>query len=64
MAEDLQHQLSTWEASLLGRRQYDDWAVYDGDEDSAFADKINSIPKYVITSNAARSSLGRRRDSR
>lgn len=54
MAEDLQEQLSTWEASLLGRRQYDDWATYwprygDG-EDSAFADKINSIPKYVVTS--------------
>ena len=54
MSEDMQDQLSTWEASLLGRRQYDDWAVYwpnyTGDEDRSFADKINSIPKYVVTS--------------
>lgn len=54
MAADLQDQLSTWEASLLGRRQYDDWAAYwpgyQGGDDAAFADKINSIPKYVVTS--------------
>ncbi|HEY9291132.1 MAG TPA: dihydrofolate reductase family protein [Microlunatus sp.] len=54
MSADLQDQLSTWEGSLLGRHQYDDWASYwpnytDG-EDKSFADKINSIPKYVITS--------------
>jgi dihydrofolate reductase len=54
MAADLQDQLSTWEASLLGRRQYEDWASYwphyEGDGDAAFADKINSIRKYVVTS--------------
>lgn len=54
MADDLQDQLSTWEASLLGRRQYDDWAAYwpnyEGTDDDAFARKINAIPKYVVTS--------------
>lgn len=54
MAADLQDQSSTWKASLLGRGQYDDWAdywpAYTGDDDAAFADKINSIPKYVVTS--------------
>ena len=54
MAEDLQNQLSTWEVSLLGRRQYDDWAAYwpsyQGSADDAFARKINTIPKYVVTS--------------
>lgn len=54
MAEDLQDQLSTWQASLLGRGQYNDWAaywpVYQGTDDEAFARKINSIRKYVVTS--------------
>ncbi|UYM07848.1 dihydrofolate reductase family protein [Solicola gregarius] len=54
MAEDLQDQLSTWEASLLGRHQYDDWATYwpsyEGADDDAFARKINSVRKYVVTS--------------
>lgn len=54
MAADLQDQLSTWQASLLGRRQYDEWAAYwpdyRGGDDAAFADKINSIGKYVVTS--------------
>ncbi len=54
MAEDLQDQLSTWEACLLGRGQYNDWGAYwpsyQGDGDAAFARKINSMPKYVITS--------------
>jgi hypothetical protein len=58
MSEDLQDQLSTWEASLLGRHQYDDWAAYwpnyTGAEDRSFADKINSIPKYVVTSTPLR----------
>jgi len=54
MAEDLQDQLSTWEVCLLGRGQYNDWGAYwpsyRGEGDAAFAQKINSMPKYVITS--------------
>lgn len=54
MSEDLQEQLSTWSASLLGRNWYDEWAEYwpnySGTEDADFARKINSIPKYVVTS--------------
>ena len=55
MAADLQDQASTWQASLLGRHQYDDWSGYwpnyTGEDDAAFAAKINSIPKYVVTSS-------------
>ncbi|WP_152360211.1 dihydrofolate reductase family protein [Microlunatus speluncae] len=54
MAADLQDQMSTWEACLLGRGQYNDWGAYwptyQGEGDAAFARKINSMPKYVITS--------------
>ncbi|UPK74965.1 dihydrofolate reductase family protein [Nocardioidaceae bacterium SCSIO 66511] len=54
MAADLADQLSTWEVSLFGRNQYNDWAAYwpayEGSADDAFARKINSVPKYVVTS--------------
>ncbi len=54
MAEDLQDQLSTWEVCLLGRGQYNEWSEYwpsyQGTADAAFADKINAMPKYVVTS--------------
>jgi dihydrofolate reductase len=41
----------TQDAVLLGRRMYDEWSQYwPAVEDQPFADFINSVTKYVVTS--------------
>jgi dihydrofolate reductase len=45
--------LSRQGAVLLGRRTYDQWARYwPTSDEQPFADFINTIPKYVLTSTA------------
>lgn len=42
------------DAMLLGRRTYEEWAAYWPDktaEDDPFADYINNIPKYVVSTS-------------
>ena len=39
-------------AVLLGRRSYDEWSAYwPTSDEQPFADFINSVPKYVVTSS-------------
>jgi len=43
--------IDTQDAVLLGRRTYDEWAAYwPAVEDHPFADFINGVRKYVVTS--------------
>ena len=44
--------LSRQSAVLLGRRTYDEWSRYwPTSEEQPFADFINAVPKYVVTSS-------------
>jgi dihydrofolate reductase len=43
--------LARQEAVLLGRRTYDQWSRYwPSSDEQPFADFINNVPKYVLTS--------------
>ncbi|MHB8439613.1 MAG: dihydrofolate reductase family protein [Acidimicrobiales bacterium] len=50
MRENLGRVIATQDAVLLGRRTYDDWARFWPTRDTPFADFINSIQKFVVTS--------------
>lgn len=40
------------DAVLLGRRMYDEWSQYwPASDDQPFADFVNNVPKYVLTSS-------------
>jgi dihydrofolate reductase len=45
--------IATQSAVLLGRRTYDEWSRYwPTSDEQPFADFINAVPKYVVTSTA------------
>jgi dihydrofolate reductase len=51
MDANLAEVIGTQDAVLLGRRMYDEWAVYwPRGEHQPFADFINAVPKHVATS--------------
>jgi dihydrofolate reductase len=46
------HMIATQDAVLLGRRMYDEWSRYwPTSGEQPFADFINSVKKYVVTSS-------------
>ena len=48
-------------AVLLGRRTYDEWSRYwPTSDEQPFADFINAVPKYVVTSTPLAGELGQR----
>ncbi len=52
MAEDFASTISTQDTVLLGRRTYDDWAVFwPNSEIEPFASFINNVEKFVVTSS-------------
>jgi dihydrofolate reductase len=51
MLANLGEVIRTQDAVLLGRRTYDDWAAYwPTSDDQPFADFVNGVRKYVVTS--------------
>ena len=51
MYENLRQVIATQDTVLLGRRMYDEWAEYwPTSDDQPFADFINTVRKYVVTS--------------
>lgn len=51
MDENLARVIASQDAVLLGRRTYDDWAVYwPGSDIEPFASFINGVDKFVVTS--------------
>lgn len=52
MRENLGRVIATQDAVLLGRRTYDDWAVYwPTSHSKPFASFINGVQKFVVTSS-------------
>ena len=52
MDENLGRVISTQDTVLLGRRTYDEWAdFWPGSDIQPFADFINAVEKFVVTSN-------------
>jgi dihydrofolate reductase len=51
MSDNLGEVIGRQDAVLLGRRTYDDWAAYwPGGGEQPFADFINGVEKFVVTS--------------
>jgi hypothetical protein len=60
MEANLAAVIATQDAVILGRRTHDEWAGYwPGSEIEPFATFINGVAKYVATSTATRSEVGR-----
>ena len=53
MEDNLREVIQSQDTVLLGRRMYDEWAEHwPSSEDQPFADFINTVKKYVVTSTA------------
>lgn len=50
MEEPFRRLISSQKSVLLGRGMYDEWARFWPTSDDFFADFINNVPKYVVTS--------------
>jgi len=51
MRENLRRVIADQDAVILGRRTYEEWAVYwPGNDNEPFASFINGVRKYVVTS--------------